>query len=229
MTDLDNVPEEEAPVEEMPPEEVEEVEDEEAEPAPRAIDPAFAYIILLILALLGLTNLAADVRHTLLWSLLALVGLLAIILDKVSIEAPNVRNLLIGLGFGAIVGVPLMAVGAPQLQRISLSVFGRLPDSAVFQVLAFTMPLAETLYFRGAFQAARGLIFASAAGAVWSAALFFPQLEVLKFPFVAFVIALSFLIANFVYSYVRERFGLFASWSCQIAVNLLLLFVVRFL
>jgi hypothetical protein len=227
MADLDNVPEEEAPVEEVPP--LEEVEDEEAEPAPRAIDPAFAYIILLILALLGLTNLAADVRYTLLWSLLTLVGLLAIILDKVSIEAPNVRNLLIGLGFGAMVGVPLMAVGAPQLQRISLSVFGRLPDSAVFQVLAFTMPLAETLYFRGAFQAARGLIFASAAGAAWSTALFFPQLEVLKFPFVAFVIALSFLIANFVYSYVRERFGLFASWSCQIAVNLLLLFVVRFL
>lgn len=228
MADLDELPEE-APGEETPVEEVAPLEeDEETEETPRAIDPAFAYIILLILALLGLANVAPDVRYMLLWSLLTAIGLLAMILDKVAIEAPNVRNLLIGLGFGAIVGVPLMAVGAPQLQRISLSVFGKLPDSAVFQVLAFTMPLAETLYFRGAFQAARGLIFASLAGAVWSTALFFPQLEVLKFPFVAFVIALSFLIANFVYSYVRERFGLFASWSCQIAVNLALLFVVRF-
>ena len=228
------VPEEELPIEESPP--VEEYEDEDIEPTPRAIDPAFAYIILLILALLGLSNVAPDVRYPLLWSLLTMLGLLAIILDKIPIERPTVRELLIGLGFGVVVGVPLMAVGAVQLQRISLSVFklpdsapGKMPDSAVFQILAFTMPLAETLFFRVAFQSARGLVFASAAGAVWSIALFFPQLEVLKFPFVAFVIGVSFLVANFIYSYVRDRFGLYASWVCQIAVNLLLLFVVRFI
>ncbi len=99
----------------------------------------------------------------------------------------------------------------------------------MFQALVFTMPLAETLFFRGAFQAARGIVFTTFAAGLWSIILFFPQLEVLKFPFVAVVIGLAFLFINFLYSYVRNRFGLFASWTCQIAVNLLVLFAARFI
>jgi hypothetical protein len=196
--------------------------------APHAIDPAFVYIIFVVVALLGLSKTAVDVRYTLVWTALAVVAVTAVILDKVEVEPIRMSNLLVGLGFGALVGVPLMAIGGPQLQHVSLSVFGPASETSVFQMLAFTMPLAETLFFRAAFQAVRGLIFASVAAGVWSILLFFPQLEVLKFPLVALVIGLCLLFVNFLYSYLRERFGLFASWSCQIAVNLLLLFVTRF-
>ncbi len=198
------------------------------EGTPPAIDPAFVYIIFVIITLVGLTRLAIEVRYTLIWSLLAVVAVAAIVLDKVQIETITMPNLLTGLGFGALIGVPLLAIGGPQLQRVSLSIFGSASETTIFQMLAFTMPLAETLYFRGAFQAARGLIFTSLAAGLWSIIMFFPQLEVLKFPLVAIVIGLCLVFANFVYSYLRERFGLFASWSCQIAVNLLLLFACRF-
>jgi hypothetical protein len=200
----------------------------EDEGVPRTIDPAFVYIIFVIVTLMGLSRIAIDVRYTLIWTLMTVVAVAAVALDKVEVETLAMSNILIGLGFGALIGLPLLAIGGPQLQRVSTSVFGTTSQTSVFQMLAFTMPMAETLYFRGAFQAARGLIFTSVAAGLWSIIMFFPQLEVLKFPLVAIVIALCLVFANFVYSYLRERFGLFASWSCQIAVNLLLLFACRF-
>jgi hypothetical protein len=221
-------PEDAGPAPEVPPAEPAEYEEEEVEEKPRTIDPAFVYIVFVVVTLLGLSNLAVDVRYTLVWTLLTVVAVFAIALDKVEIERPQPRSLLIGVGFGALVGVPFLAMGAPQLQHISRSIFGKSAEAAIFQMLAFTMPLAETLYFRAAFQAARGLIFAGLAAGVWSMVLFFPQLEVLKYPLVAVVFGLVFVFVNFMYSYLRERFGLFASWSCQIAVNLLLLFAARF-
>ncbi len=204
-----------------------EYEEEELEAPHRAIDPAFVYIVFVVIALLGLTNVAVDVRYTLIWSLLAVVAMLSITLDHVDIDRIQLRGVLIGLGFGALVGLPFLAVGAPQLQRLSGQIFAKPAESAVFQMLAVTMPLAETLFFRGAFQAARGLIFTSLAAGVWTMILFFPQLDVLRLPLVAIVFGLCFIFVNFLYSYVRERFGLFASWSCQITVNVLLLFVAR--
>jgi hypothetical protein len=45
---------------------------------------------------------------------------------------------------------------------------------------------------------------------------------------VAVVIGAFFLFANFVYSYLRARFGLFAAWSCQIVLSVALLFAPRF-
>jgi hypothetical protein len=98
---------------------------------------------------------------------------------------------------------------------------------AVFQALAFTMPMAETLFFRGSLQSARSPIFTGIAAGIWTMALFFPQSDLFRFPLVAVVIGLCFLFINFLYSYLRHRFGLFAAWTCQIAVNLLLLFAAR--
>jgi hypothetical protein len=214
-----------------PPEDppIEELDAEEIEGPPRAVDPAIVYIILLIIILIGLSNLAFDIRLTLVWSLLTIISVVGIVLDKVTFEPLNLRNVLIGIGFGALVGIPIMIVGSPNLQLLSLKMFPKLPDSAVFQTLVFTMPLAETLFFRGIFQAARGSLFAGAAAGVWTIALFLPALDVVHLPFVALVFSLCFLFINFLYSYIQHRFGLFSSWACQIVLNLLLLFVVRFI
>ena len=63
---------------------------------------------------------------------------------------------------------------------------------------------------------------------IWSIVLFFPALDVVKAPFVAIVIGLAFVFINFLYSYTRNRFGFFASWTCQIMMNLIILFATRY-
>lgn len=203
--------------------------EEESEGPHRTIDPAFVTIVLVIMAVIGLSNVPVDIRYTLLWVLLTVIGMASILIDKVTIEPPTLRNLLAGFAFGALVGIPLLAVGVFQLKDISLKIFGRTSEAAVFQALAFTMPMAETLFFRGALQSARSPIFTGIAAGIWTMALFFPQSDLYKYPLVAVVIGLCFLFVNFLYSYLRHRFGLFAAWTCQIAVNLLLLFAARLL
>jgi hypothetical protein len=217
-------PEPEIQQEPPPPEDAPELEEAPA----RVLDPALLYFVILAFSLLGLNNTAPEIRYVAIWTVLTILAALFIITDKVSIAPPTFREIVIGIGFGALVGLPLYAIGASQLRPISVSIFGKATDISVFQMLVFTMPLAESLYFRAAFQAARGPIFAGVAAGVWSLALFFPQLNVFQFPLVAFVIGLAFLFANALYSYIRQRFGLYASWTCQIVINLLLLFAVRF-
>ena len=223
-------PEPAAQLEAQPEPDLEEVEpEEEAEPAPRAVDPALLYIVLIVVTIVGLNRVAPDVRYTLVWSLLIILAGVAIALDKIPLESIQISNVVIGLGFGALIGLPVLAVAAGDLNRISSDIFGGASDVAVFQMLAITMPLAEGLYFRAAMQESRSAVFTGIAAGVWAMALFFPQLNVLKFPLVAVMIGLCLVLVNSVYSYLRHRFGLFSSWACQITINLLLLFVSRFL
>jgi hypothetical protein len=209
--------------EEYPPQEI------EYDEAPsRPIDPAFVLIIFIIVSIVGLPSLATDIRYTLLWTPLAIVALLAIALNRMTVETLTVRGLTAGLVLGALIGVPFFIFGTPQLQRISQRIFVDMPDVMIFQVLVFTMPLAETLYFRGAMQATRGVLFTTLMASIWSIVLFFPALDVVKAPFVAIVIGLAFVFINFLYSYTRNRFGFFASWTCQIMMNLIILFATRY-
>ena len=141
-----------------------EAEDAEIEHQPaHPLDPAFLFIILAALALFGLNNLALEVRYTLLWTLLAVSGLLVLVVDKIAVEPLTQRDVLVGLSTGVLVGLPVLAVGAAQLHRVSLDMFGKTSEAAIFQILAFTMPIAEGLYFRAALQDARGPIFTGAA------------------------------------------------------------------
>ena len=71
--------------EEISPEEIPD-DSVEVEPASRAIDPAFAYIILIVVTVIGLRNMAPDVRYTLIWSLMAIVAILALLIDQITIE-----------------------------------------------------------------------------------------------------------------------------------------------
>ena len=226
MDDLKpRVPEPEQAIQEPPPPE----DEPEIEEAPaRVLDPALLYFIIMALALLGLNNIAPEIRYTALWTVLTILGVLFIINDKISLAAPTMRDVVIGVGFGLLVGLPLLAIGATQLKLVSLNIFKGISEPAIFQMLAFTMPLAEGLYFRAAFQNARGAIFAGAAAGIWALALFFPKFDVVNNTLLAVVLGVAFIFINALYSYVRQRFGFFASWTCQIVINLLLLFVVRF-
>ncbi|MBX3083079.1 MAG: hypothetical protein KF716_15720 [Anaerolineae bacterium] len=214
--------------EEIYPEVEDDYYDEDEEEPPIPIDPGVVYVMLIVVALLGAGSLRPDVRFTILWTVLAIVGVLAFVLNDMPLERPTLRDLLLGMVYGAIIGLPIVAVTASSLKPISNAIFEGLPDGAAFQTLVFTIPLAETLFFRGVFQEIRGLVLATAAGSLWTIVLFFPAMNVLQFPLLALVLGLSMVFINFVYSYLRQRFGLFAAWTCQIVINISLLFLSRF-
>lgn len=203
--------------------------DEDADPdrPPLPIDPIVVYVMLILIAILGAGSLRTDVRYTILWSVLTVVGVVTLLMDEMTVERATIRDLLLGLAYGGMIGLPILAVTSGQLRMVSNAVFGQLPPAAVFQTVAFTMPLAETLFFRTVFQSRRGLLLTTAAASVWTILLLFPALNVLEFPLVAVVLAISMVFINFVYSYLRERFSVFAAWSCQIAINVSLLFLSR--
>ncbi len=198
-------------------------------PVRRPIDPALIWLIVAAATLLGLGSVVPDVRYTALWTALIVIAILAILFDTLEIEIPTASDMAWGIGYGLLLGVPLVAIALPQLKRTSLAMFENTSESFVFQSLVLIMPTAESLFFRGAMQPTRGLLFTALAASAWSMLLFFPQLHVIEFPLVAVVIGFVFVVLNFVYSYLKRRFGLFASWTCQITVNVLVLFAVRYL
>jgi hypothetical protein len=217
---------EEPPLEEVAPVE----EDDDFGPPPRTIDPAFAYVVLSIIALLGLGGLAPDVRYTLLWTILALVSAASLALDRdrIKLEGLNFRQLVIGVGIGAAIGLPIVGVGFELLAKLSRDIFVGMNNTAVFQALAFVIPFAEGLFFRASLQSVRSAVFTGLAAGGWMVILFLPQLDALRFPGLAVVLSLCFVFVNILYSYVRHRFGFWSSWACQVTMGLMLLFVSRF-
>lgn len=206
-----------------------EIDTADSIPHTRPIDPALVYIILLVVMVLGLGGLAPELRYTALWTTLIVVAVLAMLFDNLEVEIPTAPDMAWGIGYGLILGLPLLVIALPQLRHTSLLLFEQGADTLAFQSLVMVMPTAEALFFRGAVQPTRGLLFTALAGSAWSMLLFFPQLHVVEAPLVALVIGFAFIVLNFLYSYIKRRFGLFASWTCQITVNLLLLFICRFL
>ena len=204
-------------------------EDDEVLPLERPIDPTLLLLLLIGVTIFGLSSLTVDARYTLVWTAMIAVGVLTLMLDRLPVEIPTAGDLLLGFGFGAILGFPLLALFSGGLAQTSNAILGNVSPAFAFQAFALVMPAAETLLFRGAVQATRGFLFAALAATVWNLVLFFPQLRVVEFPLVAGVIGAFFVAVNLLYSYLKLRFGLFAAWAAQIAINLLLLFGARFL
>ncbi|MCC7206313.1 MAG: hypothetical protein IT323_03350 [Anaerolineae bacterium] len=202
-------------------------DEDDDEEAGLFVDPAFVYIVVMLVTALGTNSLASDVRYTLLWSVLALTGAAAFIIDRLPLDRPDPRDVLTGVAYGLIIGLPLLIIGRAPLRLLSEAMFGRLDNVAVFQAAVFVMPFAESLFFRGAFQFSRGMVAASVAGGAWTVLLFLPALNVSQFPFVALVIGLAFFFITFVYGTLAERLGLVSAWACQITINVLVLFAAR--
>lgn len=190
-------------------------------------DPTFGYLIVLALAV-GLTALPGgqhELRYTLLWMVMAGFGVLAWLLGssaRIGQETPE--NLAWGVVFGLIIATPLLAVGGSTLTTTVNLLFGSMSAGVLLAYLVFVMPLAESLFFRGVMQETRAFWMVALMSSVWGAVLFFPLLDIQRYPAVMVVIALALLMMNLTYSYVRRRNGLAAAWICQIVVNLVLLF-----
>jgi hypothetical protein len=189
------------------------------------LDPLFIYGIALVVTVLGLGGMPLETRLTLVWTALSALGFLAILVDEIEVVRPSVREIAIGAGYATLVGAPIFVIGSAQLARIANELFSGMSATSVFLLSIFAMPAAETLFFRGAFQAARGLVLSALAGGVWSCLLLLAGLNVTAYPLVALVIGLALVALNFLYSYLAAVYNLFSAWTCQIIMNALLLWL----
>lgn len=194
-------------------------------------DPFFGFLIAIALSV-GLTPLLpdnADMRYTLAWGALAGVSVLSWLLgssDRIGQEKPE--NIAWGFVYGLMFGIPfLLFIGEPILTPAAQDIFPNMSTGALLAYLVFVMPISETLFFRGLLQNQLVFWVVGLLGALWNIVLFFPVMwgEVTQFPAVAFVIAITLLMMNMIFVYVRERNGLAAAWICQIVANLMMLFI----
>lgn len=236
----------EAPVEPIEPVDPEDVEtelddddDQDAEPLRyrgTGSDPTFGYLIALALSfgLMPFIPDHADLRYTLVWGLVALIGVLAWLFGTTTrIGREKVEDIVWGAVLGLIIAAPLLMVGGDVLSRTVHLMFTTgsgdaaraLTPGTVLAYLVFVMPLAETLFFRGYMQQTRSVWLVGILSSVFSLFLFLPMLEVGTYPLVAVIIAVVLIVINLIYSYVRERNGLAAAWVSQIVINFVLLFL----
>ena len=194
-------------------------------------DPLFGFIIAAALSV-GLTPLLPDsveLRYTLAWGALAGVSVLSWLLgnmERIGQERPE--NLGWGVLYAVMLGIPFLVF----LSRIVLSpaadrLFPGMSSGSLLAFLVFVMPIAETLFFRGLLQGQLAFWLVGLLATVWNIVLFFPVMwgAVTELPAVTSVIVVLLLMMNLLYVYVRERNGLAAAWVCQIAANLIILYI----
>ncbi len=196
------------------------------------VEPVFLYLIMVALSV-GLTPLAMSHpigRYAILWTLLAGGVLASYLLDDGTLEVRlRPRDLLAGAGWGAVVGLPLLLVGAGLLAETSERIFVEMPDGAVFLTIVFVMATTESAFFRGLLQDRQPLLFTALLASAWSILMFFPTMDVIGYPLVALIAGTFLVMLNVLYGYVRQRNGATAAWVCQTLVSLAWLFVPRLL
>ncbi len=204
-----------------------------AEPLPTyrgsTSDPVFGFILAtaLSIGLIPLPPELIDLRFTVAWLALAIVGVLDWLLgslERIGQEKPE--NIAWGIGFGLLISLPFM-IFYETLQGASRLIFSDLSAGTLLAYLVFVAPLAETLFFRGVMQRQTPFWMVGLLAAGWSVILFFPAMwgAVVAAPAVAIFLTLTLIVINLMYSYVRMRNSLAAAWLCQITAGLILFFV----
>jgi hypothetical protein len=199
------------------------------------LDPVFGYIMAMALSV-GLTPVQANVRYVLLWAFMAAMGGMAFLIGSgIRLKVADPGDLLWGIGLGIFTGVALVFADSNTLATTSERLFGAgttdgaLIDTWVFQTTVFVMPVAESLFFRGAMQRVYPIPVVALLASIWSMLMFFPNLNLGETPVVGVVFGTALVLLNFLYSYVNFRHGLAASFFCQISAGTLLLLVPRLL
>lgn len=199
------------------------------------LDPVFGYILAMALSV-GLLPVPANTRYVVLWAFMAAMGGMAFVLGSgIRLKVTDPGDLLWGIGLGALTGGALVLVGADTLAVASGRLFGQdepsrvVSDTWVFQATVFAMPVAESLFFRGAMQRVYSLPVVAVLASLWSVVMFFPHLELGQTAAVGVIFGTAIALLNFLYGYIHWRHGLAASFFCQITAGSLLLFVPRLL
>ena len=194
-------------------------------------DTLFGFVLAVALSI-GLTPLlptSADLRYTLVWGALALVGVIAWLLgDGERIETETPENLAWGVAFGLLISAPFLLFFAPFLQNnFTHFIFPNMQAGSLLAMMIFVMPIAETLFFRGVFQQRLPFWMVGLLNGAWHIILFFPVMwdRVIQSPLVGISIGLVLILINVIFGYVKERNSLAAAWIAQIVVNILVLFI----
>ncbi|HYO87798.1 MAG TPA: hypothetical protein VER79_04070 [Candidatus Limnocylindrales bacterium] len=199
-------------------------------------DPTLGLLVGFALSL-GLTALLpenADLRYTLVSAVLALFAAFAYVLGSMDrIGRDSLQNLAWGVGFGLLVGIPVLLVGGATLGAMVRQLFRTgidgvvtpMSEGVVLAYLIFVMPTAETLMFRGLLQTGRPFWIPGLIGSLWSALLFLPMIDISRFPIVALMLLILVALFNMSYAYVRQRNGLAAAWVAQVLVYLIVFFL----
>ncbi len=197
-------------------------------------DPLFGFLLAIAVSigLIPILPASADLRYSLAWGALAGVGVLAWLLGNVErIGQESLDNVVWGVSFGALFGLPFLFFFAGTFQTASRLLFPSMSAGSLLAFLVFVMPLGETLFFRSLLQRNTPFYLTGGLAGLWSIILFFPVMwgEILSVPAVAFFIAVALFAMSLLYSYVRERNGIAAAWLCQICVNIVLFFLPHIL
>jgi hypothetical protein len=191
-------------------------------------DPVFGYLIALALCIGLMPVIPNDpaLRYTVLWAVIAGFGVLAWLLgSSARVGTDTLENVSWGVIFALIIGVPFLIFGGSLLRQMAHLLFAGMTTGETLAYLIFVIPLAETLFFRGVLQESRPFWLVGLLSSLWSGLVFFPMLDIRRYPAVAVIIGTALVVMNMIYSYVRQRNGLAAAWLCQLTVNLLLLFL----
>lgn len=204
-------------------------------PAYREVDPLFAYLFLISLAI-GLSTFDPTIRYLTLWMLMSGLGVMAYLLGAVErMGEAQIEDLVWGIAFGFLSSFPFLLVFGSALETVSARMFdvndtpAKVMDSWVFMAVAFVLPASETLFFRGAMQGVRGILFTTALSTLWAGIVFFPYMSLAGREVIGMLLVIVFSLLNFMYSYVRFRNGLAGAWLCQIVSYTMLWFFPRLL
>lgn len=191
-------------------------------------DPIYALVLYVAAGLGSLALSGLENRYTALWTLLVILGGGLTFLDLTKPAGRiTTNNLAWGLGFGFIIGLPMLIFVRDGLSAGVTVLFPYATPAGLFQTVVFLWPLAETLFFRGVLQQRRGIAVSVIGASIATTVFFWPAgrgQPVLLGLVVGFLSVLSGL-----YSYVRQRHGLAAAYACQVTLNVMLLFLPRVL
>lgn len=189
----------------------------------QAVDAYFPFALYLALAGGTLFFLPFELRYSLLWLALAVLGAFFGLTDTAEPPEPvSSAHLGWGFGFGLIIGLPLLLIIGGGLAQVAGQLFPGLEPPALILYLLLAMPLGETFFFRGLIQGRRGLAAGAATAGLSTLLIFWQNLADMPLGLAAFVLlALGGLSA--LYGYVRQRYSLAAALLCQVTLNSLVL------
>lgn len=182
------------------------------------LNPRLAFLLLFGVGI-ATFRLEHDIRLTLIW--LVLLGLVLLYAETGRLKGDySLLNLVRGATIGAVVALPFFLFN----QKFFYATAARLYSVNDLQVLieraVFLVPVLEGCFFRGMVQHERGLL---------EGALLFGLAQVLYFisavnvyPAVIAAVVLGLTLLGFLCGYLYQRYGLTASISCHVAVNLVL-------
>jgi membrane protease YdiL (CAAX protease family) len=175
------------------------------------------------LLLLGVGVATFRLAHPLRLSLLWLVLLVLVLLYAQGGRLKSNYSLL-NLGRGALVGIivalPFYLFAKDFLYATASWLYGVTDLQVLLERAVFLVPILEGTFFRGIVQRDQGLVEGALLFGLAQALYFVSAVKVYPVVIVAVMVAMA--LAGLLYGYLYQRYGLTASISCHVAVNLVL-------